>query len=313
MAVKSGKLRLETFAMKKILIMTLIVNLCFNFIGCGDPTTNIPIELTKTISGKILFRDPLVEGMNKPNQGLVLLDSQSTAITPIGIFGGNARFMGNTSKILVDTGLGEIELYDIDTKNTIQVYQAETPYISSIDISYVDEKHFSVTEENKMFLVNIQDNSKKKIVEEKNSIGTHSWCNNGKNVYYSAYTVAENNQVLNQIFKLNVETGQREYLYDGIYPKVSKDGRLIAYFPNGDRTKLIIKELNGKGQWEYTAPMVKFCFSPDGEYIASVERWRGPWYYEGYTVKIVDYKTGNAQTVVPKYANGQCYDIDWAE
>lgn len=32
-----------------------------------------------------------------------------------------------------------------------------------------------------------------------------------------------------------------------------------------------------------------------------------------HTVKIVDYKTGNAQTVVPKYANGQCYDIDWAE
>lgn len=285
-----------------------MIMLMFSLMGCEILNTEPQKEPTKTISGKILFRDPLTEGRDKPDQGLVLLDPLTSSITPIEIFGGKARFMGQNSKVIVDIAQGKVVLFDLQTKETIPVYQAETPYISTIDMSYVDEKHFSVVEESKLILVNIEDGTKKIIVEDIGN-GVHSWNGDGKIVYYSMYSTEGKNQIV----KLNVETGQREYMFDGICPHVSRNGNLIAYFPDGNKTKLIVKELEGKNQWEYTAPMVNFCLSPDGESIASVEWWRGVGFYMGCTVKIVDYKTGKAQTVVPKYAGGQCFDIDWAE
>lgn len=289
--------------------MILMLSLCLYCTGCRVSNTKIQDTIpTKTISGKILFRDPLIEGMDKPDQGLVLLDPFTTAMTPAGIFGGNARFMGNSSKLLVNEAQGKVVLFDLETKETIQVYQADTPYISAVEISYVDERHFSVVEENKLILVNIE-NGEKRIIAEDIGNSIHSWSNDGTTLYYSVHSEGKNDQIV----RLNVKTDQKEYLFDGFSPKVSKDGNLIAYFLDGDRTKLIVKELNGKKQWEYTAPMVNFCLSPNGEYIATVEWWRGIEFYMGCTVKIVDYKAGKTQTVVPKYAGGQCYDIDWAE
>lgn len=287
-----------------------MASLCFSSFKCKGSDRNASIDLN-TISGKILFRDPLIEGNVNLDKGLVLLDPLTTEITPIGIFGGNARFTSLATKILVGVA-NTVELFDVETKEKVLVYQSKNLAQAGGDIAYVDETHFSIAESNKIILVDLQNGSETEVVEA-TGIRTHSWSKDGETVYYSTYTTEDSNKVSNHIFKLNIKTGQKEYLFDGICPKVSQDGDLIAYFPDRNRTKLIVRELDGENLWEYTAPMVDFCFSPGGEYIASVEWWRGPWYYDGYTVKILDYKIGKAQTIVPKYANGQCFDIDWAE
>ncbi len=282
---------------------------CLSLVGCNVSGTNSQKELnTKAISGKILFRDPLIDKSNTPDQGLVLLDPFTTAITPIGIFAGNARFTGSATKVLVDTALGKVELFDLETKESVQVYQSEIPFIQGLDIAYVDEKHFSLVEESKLILVNIMDGFKKVIAED---VGNHihSWSGDGKTVYYSMHPTDENNKIC----RLNIETNKKEILFDGIAPRVSKDGNLIAYYSNDTDEKLIVKDLQSDHEWKYDGAPVKFCLSPDGEYVAVVEQWRGPWFYAGHTVKIWDYKANKSQTVVPKYANGQCVDIDWIE
>jgi len=271
------------------------------------PSVNSQNELnTKTISGKILFRDPMIEGGTE-SQGLVVLDPFTTKITPIGIFGENARFMGATSKVLVGS-VNKIEMFDISTKEAVEVYKIDNPATKGGNIAYVDEKHFSIVEESRLLLVNIENRTKTIITEDVGN-GIHSWSGNGKTVYYSTHPAGEKNKIC----RLNIETNKKEVLFDGIAPRVSKDGNLLAYYTAGTNGKLIVKDLQSNQEWKYDGAPVKFCFSPDSRYIAVVEYWRGPWYFDGYTVKIWDYKENKSQTVVPKYAQGQCFDIDWAE
>ena len=289
---------------KNRLIITLI---CLFLIICISIII-IPKKNFDNLSGKILFRDPLSDGTKKPDQGLVLLDPLTKVINPIGIHGYNSKFMGSISKILVEKGSGKIGIYDVLTKETKQVYQSENPSTQSYKIGYINEDHFSIVDRGQLILVNINDGSKKVLTEDI-GIDIHSWSGDGNTVYYSLYS---NNQK-DSLYKLNIVTNTKEFLFEGRCPQVSKDGTLIAYIPDYQKSVLKVKQLNGKNEWEYYGPVLKYCFSPNGQYLATVEYWRGFGYYDGYTVKILDYKTGKTQTVVPKYANGQCWDIDWEE
>lgn len=293
--------------MKNICILIMSVFCCLTLVGCNLSNTDSDEKLnTNTISGKILFRDPIIEGGTK-SQGLVILDPSTTSITPIGVYGENARFMGSASKVLVGS-VNEIEIFDILTKEIVYVYQIDNPSTQGGEIAYVDENHFSIVEGDKLILVDIQNNSKTVIAEDIGN-GIHSWSSDGNNVYYSTHPEGENNKIC----RLNIETNKKEILFNGITPRISNDGNFVAYSSDGMNRKLIVKDLQNGEEWGYDGSPVKFCFSPDSEYIAVVEYWREPWYFDGYTVKIWDYKAGKTQIVVPKYANGQCWDIDWAE
>lgn len=292
--------------MKTKFLFTWILLLCFLLYGC---TTNRqqPEQArlnTKTIEGKILFRDPMINGVN--DRGLVLLDPFTTEITPIDFSGGIARFMGSTSKIITEKGIGTIELFDTDTKEGTILYETQNQQLTTYNIAYAGNNQFSVVDGSQLILVNIGTEEQTILTEDLGN-SEHCWSGDGKYVYYSSRP-----ESTNQINRLNIETGEKDYLLDGIRPRISKDGSLLAYMTYGLDEKLIIKELNGEKEWVYPGAALMYCFSPDGQYLAVVEYWPGPWFYDGYTVKIWDFKAGKEQTVVPRYANGQCCDIDWA-
>lgn len=288
---------------KKILVAgILILGVClFRFYSSNR--NHISLE---SLSGVILLEGPITEEENSLYD-LVLFDPVSSAITHTDVYGESAIFMGKRS-IILENIIGEMSLHNLETKETNFVYQSEETDISCI--AYVDENHFSIVEKNNLVLVDMETGEREVLVK---GIGNdiHSWSPDGKTVYFSVCPEGENQQ----IFMLNVETSQKEYLFDGWSPKISNDGKLIAYCPDDSFSRLVVKELNGDDQWEYRAPIEVFCFSPNGNHLATIERGQGSGtgLYLCCTVRVVDYKTGKRETVIPKNGSGNYSIIDWSE
>lgn len=278
--------------MRRVIVLLIIGFCCLGIVLLF----NTSIDL-KTLSGQILLQN-----FSSAEQGLIMFKPSTKEISSIGAYASNARYMGSTSTVLLETGTGKIELFDIKTRETELLYQSNDNTSSISCITYVCKDTISLAEQDKLILINLQDNSKKIVVEDIGN-GIHSWSSNAQRVYYSNKN--------NQIFELNIETGQKEYLANGTCPKVSQDNNLIAYF-SSDRTKLVIKELNGTQYWEYVAPMINFCFSPNSQYLATIEHSRNFDFPMGYVVKIIDYTKNRAKTIISKYP-GRGFDIDWME
>ncbi len=285
--------------MKKVLLITLLIGLCV-FVVHEMFFSDIP---DGALSGKIQVRNPWENDFAKIKESYAFIDAETAEIIPSGIPHTLLCFMGNGSKVLINID-NDAVLYDMETKEAISVYTPDEAEGSIIDweYSYVDEQHFSIAQWSKLILVDIETGEKRVIAEDVGS-AVHSWANDGKTVYYSSE---------GEIVKLNVETGQKTYMFKGSHPQVSKDGELIAYYPDRPN-QVIVQELNGENRWKYRAPVMDFCFSPDGKYLACFQWWRGWGLYFGGTLKIADYKTGRTKTVIPKFNAGQCYDIDWVE
>ena len=294
---------LKKFKSKLTLILLLIICSCLFW----HIYKTKELQLTN-ISGKILLTDPLSYKENHIDRGLVLLDPVTTEMYPIGVEAVPAYFV-NPSQVLLANFVDTVELFDIHTKESKVVYQLNKDKVGTQcgEIGCIDKTHFSMVVNNKLILVDI-DNNVEKILAEDVGNDKHSWDKNNMTVYYSSTS----NGKCDQICSINIESMHKEYLFEGYSPKISNDGNLIAYLTEvGNGKKLIIKELHGDKQWEYNAPIWDFCFDPSGKYIASVEWWRGIGYFQGYMLKIVDYKTNKTKIIVEKYSNGRCFSIDW--
>lgn len=260
----------------------------------------------KNINGKIIFQDPATEGGNR---GLVILSLPQKSVSPLGIYGDKARFMDSDSRIIVSHMDGKVSLYDTKSNTQKVVYKSENKEMGRYEIASVDKSHFSVVDNNNLFLVNICDGTKKKMFNYANS--EYSWANNGKTLYYDKKIDGKT-----RIIKYDIDTGKEVQIDVGSSPRISKDGSVIVYWCESpiknEGHYLKVKNLNTNEEWKYTWPIFDYCLSPDGKYLATVEHWRGIGFYKAYTVKVVDYKNGKSKKVLDKYANG-CTDIDWIE
>lgn len=274
---------------KKTSALLSIIILCFLLVSCMFSQKKI------NPSGKLLMRDPNAGA----NNGLVLLDLHSLNITPTGSLGYDACFMDSDSKFLKG-GFGSISLFDTQTCEETTIYQSA----HDVEFAYANKSYFSVIEKNELFLVDISNGSKELLAGDADN-SAHSWNKKGTIVYYTNKD--------KKICKLDVETRSKEVLFDGVNPQVSDNGQFVAYIPSWSDNEIIIKDLINNKTWRYHAPIFHFCISPDGEYLAVVEYWRGIGFYSGYKLKIVDYKTNKTQTVLEKYAPGNCFGIDWTE
>ena len=266
------------------------------------------------ISGKILLDDPLAYSADR-FQGLALLDPTTGTVTPLNINSTCAKFMKNSSGVIVEgskriemvdweTGkidvvyTSTVEVIDLKTGKTDVVYTSTSDWVFPIKfIAYVDEEYISVVDESTLYLVNILDGTKRVF----DISSDHSWTGDGKKLYYSKA----------KIYEFNIETEETRELFDGSYPQISKDGSKLAYYESGTDV-LIVKDLKSGEEWKHNNLVKKFCFSPDGKYVATIEYWRGIGVYLGDTVKIWDYENDVVQIVIPKYA-GESFYIDWAE
>lgn len=284
---------------KKLIVVVFVACLVPFNSGCNSNNNQKEIN-SNTISGKILFKEPMSDGKAISGSDFVTLDPFYCTITPVGFQGSQAKFFGSTSKILIQHDLGNIELFDAATKEKRIVYNTDAGLESSYySTAFVDNSHFSIADFKKICLVDIQ--SGKSVVVVNGACGIHSWCENGKVLYYSTDK---------KIYSYNIQTEEKTYITDGINPNISSDGETLAYQKNNT---LYVENLKSGKKWKYKYDPLYFCLSPDSKYVAVVEYWSGTWFYDGYTVKIWDYKKNNSQTILPRYANGQCSGIDWAE
>ena len=216
--------------------------------------------------------------------------------------------MGNTSIELYEDfdWIKETDLlktFNLKTKETKTVYETNG-WIRSLE--YVDETHASIVEDKDLFLVNIEDGSKKLLVESVEP--EHSWSSDGKMLYYASFGYPEPEKIC----VLNIDTGETKELFRGICPKISKDGTKLAYFPDPRRT-MKVRDLSNDKEWTIDANyFTDFCFSPDGRFICTVEV---PFILSRYgnVVKIWDYKTGASKTLLSSKYYDRSSDLDWIE
>lgn len=136
----------------------------------------------------------------------------------------------------------------------------------------------------------------------------HSWSNDGKMLYYASFGYPEPEKIC----VLNIDTGETKELFRGIYPKISKDGTKLAYFPYPGGT-IKVRDLSNDKEWKINANyFTDFCFSPDGRFICTVEI---PFILSrhGNVVKIWDYKTGASKTLLSSKYYDRSSDLDWIE
>ena len=281
--------------------------------GCAN---NKPTKWnTNTISGTILFKDPQIDyDPCVSGSRLFFFDPWTTKLTPVGIDGTNARFAGASNKIITSSDKDTLSLFDITTGEERAVYKTknEGDLIYDYSIAFADENHISVVLNDKsLLLVDIR-NSTEKVIAENIGNPIHSWSNSGRTVYFSKSEVANNN-VKNKIMSKDADTGEEKYICDGIAPRVSRNGNILVYSTTGLDGKMIVRNLTSGKEWRYATSANFYCPSPDGRYVVLLEPWHGAWFYDGYTVNVWDYEKNISQTVLPRYANGQCCDIDWID
>lgn len=253
--------------------------------------------------GKIVLNYLFSEDSYGDARTLVSVDPFTGSVSPISNGGINpARIMGNTS-IALYNGFDELETFNLKTKETKTVYETNG-WIRSLE--YVDETHASIVEDKDLFLVNIEDGSKKLLVESVEP--EHSWSSDGKMLYYASFGYPEPEKIC----VLNIDTGETKELFRGISPKISKDGTKLAYFPYPGGTIKVLDLSNDK-EWKINANYFNyFCFSPDGRFICTVEV---PFILSRYSnvVKIWDYKTGDSKTLLSSKWMDASSDVDWIE
>ena len=283
-------------------IIVIFVCLVIFTSGCESNDQN---EMNSSmISGKILFKEPMSDGKSISGSDFVILDPFYCTVTPVGFQVSRAKFFGSTSKILIQQELGDIELFDIETKDKKVVYNTGSKS-SNFSTAYVDDNHFSIADFQNICLVDIQSGKSTVVVEE--ASGIHSWCDNGRFLYYATSLDATDKK---GIYSYEVETGKKTFVINGAAPNISSDGKILAYIKND---VLHVRNMETGKEWKYSNTPLYVCLSPDSKYVAIVEYWSGAWFYDGYTVKIWDYQKDISQTVLPRYANGRCTGIDWVE
>lgn len=256
--------------------------------------------------GKIVLYYLFSEDSYDDPTTLVSVDPFTGSVSPI-----NGRYpgiiMGNTSIELYEDfdWIKETDLlktFNLKTKETKTVYETNGGIQS---YEYVDETHVSLVEDKDLFLLNIEDGSKKLLVETAEP--EHSWSIDGKMLYYTLDKYPRG-----IIYVLNIDTGETKELFRGIHPKISKDGTKLAYFPDPGGT-IKVRDLSNDKEWKINANyFTDFCFSPDGRFICTTEI---PFifYWYGNVVKIWDYKTGTSKTLLSSKWRDASSDVDWIE
>lgn len=259
---------------------------------------------TDHLSGKLLYSDPRANGETLlPDADHLIVDLKDMTRTPVKLVWENAIFFGSSSKILVlncSEG-GCVELVDANAGSCETVYEFndETSYndLSYMKITYVDENHFSIGREFEKTIILVDIDTKECTLVAEDVYPEHSWYN-GEIIYYSRE---------GEIFSLNIETGEEKYICGGLCPDVSADGKRLAY-SSGD---LRVRDLETDEVWRYGHRSYDFCISPDGEYVALLEEWRGFGIKKCQTLRVWGYKERSTYKVEPIFSG--LWDMDWVE
>lgn len=118
----------------------------------------------------------------------------------------------------------------------------------------------------------------------------------------------------NTVYQYDIETGKTRELLKGYNSKYSNNNNLIAYLPDYQERpykKLIIRDIHTGKKWEYktNGSIMTYCFSPDDNYIAIVEKDKKYILQPQYGPIIIwDFKNDKKSTLINNYYGNV---IDW--
>lgn len=255
------------------------------------------------MSGKLLF----LSADDENKEGYSIYDFAKAEEDFIGINGLSGCFFNNSNQIILDIGVGTIVKYNVDTKEQELIYQIESPNASSqYSLAVVDNNSVSVGTEEGIIIIDVDTLETITVVDD-NYLSEHGWDDEGKIL---TYTIKTNSAT--SICEYHTITGEKKVLFDGMRPKVSKNGNIIVYQQNNDKEfALTVRDISSGKEYNYPNGVLDYVISPDGKYIAVIENWKGAGFYKGYTVNVWDYSSDNIINVIEKCPNFAT--IDWTE
>lgn len=197
---------------------------------------------TIDLEGKILLNMN-----NDGNKEIIVYDCRTKEFQNTGINEFQAVLSKNNTLLINE--YNAISEYDLNTKEKTTVYQGETFDFFAI----CNDKLLSLSNDNCIFLYNIETQEKKIIVQDNGST-VYSWSDNGEVLYYSDKN--------NKIKSVNILSGKIKENGIGRDPVIC--GYDMAY-RNGD--KLIVKNLQTNTEYEYNGKVYSYCFSPTGREV----------------------------------------------
>lgn len=215
----------------------------------------------------------------------------------------NYIFAGNKQKLLSNIG-NEIYLYDTYLKSNSLICKVNVADVDIDNIKFINNDYLSfISNDRDIILYNIKSNEQKILAT--NVMNIYSYSYNNKKLYYSSN---------NKIYSININTNENEYIIDGNTPIISKNGRILAYYKDTNRNKLIIKDLSDGKIWTINESPNNFVLSPNGNYILMVKQYDdlgilSIFKYLGYKTVIYDYKNKQEMTIIEK-CNYNCM-VDW--
>ena len=217
-------------------------------------------------------------------------------------------FFGSSTKVLYVEELESenfgVVLYDLTTENREVIYEISNIVkingcIFGLELAYVDDKHFSIGNRQDETIVLVDIDTKEGTVIAKDVFDSHSWYG-GTILYYAR---------MEGIYAYNTETGENKYIVEGGSPRVSFDGKMLTYSNGG----VYVRNLETGKEWRYMYYSAEdFCMSPDSQYVALFENWKGIVPRKCHTIRIWDYKNYSTYKVVPVFS-GYWDGIDWGE
>lgn len=276
--------------------------LCFSFVALVAIGIFIlrfnSLHYNEDIPGKILLKEPIFK-YTKTGSDYATIELNTGNISFVGAQGNKAIFLGSNKAIALLHEDDSVEILDLKAR-TVKKINFNIGKIN--DIAYINTSHISLSTNNGIYVIDLATESAKCVL--KSATAKHSWSKYG-NMYHELDIDNEKS-----IYKYNLSTSRDEFVINGSSPKVSSEEKILAYRRG---QKLFVRDLKTGEEYVYPYNVFDYCLVEDGRYVAVVEYYRGIDLYDGYSVRIWDYKNDKTYTVVNKYYNGICTGIDWAE
>ena len=215
-----------------------------------------------------------------------------------------------------------IYLYNPITKN--KTLLCELDFRDFDYIKYINDSYISFVENGKLVLYNIK-SQKSEILAEDIAGGDYSYSYDTLKFYYS--------DEHNIIYELKLGTKEKKYITAGYRPRVSKNGKIIAYQKKESGIVYIeTRDISSGKTWRKSSTPINYLLSPDGNYLLMVKDCNPNSFailyvyfsaiidsifganlggYIGKELVIYDYRNRTELTLIEKYSRLNFTCLDW--
>lgn len=230
-----------------------------------------------------------------------------------------AGFAENASQLILRSS-NDIYLYDVKTKEKNLL--CELDFKDFTCVKYINKEFISFIKDKSLILYNIK--SKESNILVSNIIGDYSYSQDTFKIYYA--------DEYNKIYELNLANMEIKEIDLGYNPKISKNGKVIAYRKvNTAKSCIVIRNIEDGNTFEKNIGPSKYLLSPDGKYLLMVKYedknvlnvlsfyfyamldyiFDSDYCYLGEELVIYDYQNEKSLVLLKRYSTLNFQTLDW--